>query len=213
MAQTYTQTQSLAGAKAEMPAVIVENCGNFTLKWICQNYVEGKDLNVTLVPGEKDKFDYDYARRVFGDWEINPDESPEKRIEWNAMVAYTKRRSPSKDGKLPQVKVYDQNDDVLWDTAVQMAKWLEHNAASPEAFAPPPGAPLGDVEMPAVLKDATHAQLKALWLGSWGSKMPAGMSSEVAKEALMPRMTAVQITDALAKMFSGPAPDMSQHKK
>ena len=212
MAQTYTQVQSAAGAKAEMPQVEVENCGNFTLKWTCQNYVESKDLNVTLVPGEKDKFDYDYARRVFGDWDINPAESPEKRIEWNGMIAYTKRRSPSNDGKLPAVKVYDQNGDLLWDTAVQMEKWLAHNAAAIDTFAAPSGAPL-KVEMPQVLKKADYKQLKAIWLKSWGSKMPAGMSADVAREALMPRMTADQITDVLKEMFSGPAPDMSQHKK
>lgn len=213
MAQTYTQTQSEAGVKAEMPAVMVENCGNFTLKWTCQNYVEGKDLNVTLVPGEKDKFDYDYARRVFGDWEIDPATSPERRIEWNGMIAYTKRRSPSKDGKLPQVKVYDQNDNILWDTAEQMAKWLEHNAASPEVFAPPPGAPMGDVEMPKMLQDADEKQLRALWLKAWGSKMPPGIKRDVAKQAILPRLTADQMTDVLKEMYSGPAPDMTQHKR
>ena len=213
MAQTYTQTQSEAGAKAEMPAVMVENCGNFTLKWTCQNYVEGKDLNITLVPGEKDKFDYDYARRVFGDWEIDPAVSPERRIEWNGMIAYTKRRSPSKDGKLPQVKVYDQNGDILWDTARQMEAWLEHNAASPEVFAPPAGAPMGEIEMPQMLKDADEKQLKALWLKAWGSKMPPGIKRDVAKKAIMPLLTADQMTDVLKEMYSGPAPDMTQHKR
>ena len=213
MAQPYTQTHREAGTKAEMPAVVVENCGNFTLKWTCQSYVPGKDLNIILAPGEKDKFDYDYARRVFGDWKIDPSESSEKRIEWNGMIAYTKRRSPSKDGKLPQVKVYNQNGDLLWDTAEQMAKWLEHNAASPEVFAPPANAPLGPVEMPAVLKDANEKQLKALWEKAWGSKMPPGIKRDVAKQAIMPRLTADQMTDVLEKMYSGPEPDMSQHKK
>jgi hypothetical protein len=213
MAQTYTQTQSEAGAKAEMPAVTVENCGNFTLKWTCQNYVAGKDLNIILAPGEKDKFDYDYARRVFGDWEVDPFKSPESRIEWNGMIAYTKRRSPSKDGKLPQVKVYDQSGNVLWDTAAQMEEWLKHNAASPEAFAPPPNSPLGPLEMPEVLEKAGHKELKALWLKAFGSKMPAGTKGEVAKLAIMPHLTAGQITTELKEFYSTPAPDMSQHRK
>jgi len=212
MAQTYTQVQSETGARAEMPNVTIENCGNFTLHWVCQNYVPGKDLEITLAPGEKDSFDYDYARRVFGDWEIDPAESPERRIEWNGMIAQTKRRSPSRDGKLPPVKVYDQSGDLLWDTAAQMEKWLVHNAAAVEMFAAPSGAPM-KVEMPRVLKEADYKQIKALWLNSWGSKMPAGMSADVAKEALMPRMTAEQITDVLKEMYSGPAPDMSQYKK
>jgi len=192
MSQTYSQAQNEAGAKAEMPRVTVENCGNFTLHWKCQNYVPGKDCTFGLEPGEKDQFEYDYARRIFGDWEVDPNESSAKRIEWNGMIAHTKRKSPSRDGKLPHVKVYDQSGEVIWDAAEQMKNWLEHNSKSRETFAAPGGVPLQNIEMPEILKNADHKQLKVLWEKSWGSKMPAGMKTEVAKEALMPRMTAYQ---------------------
>lgn len=213
MSQTYRQTKSESGAQAELPNVIVENCGNFTLQWTCQNYVPNRDLTFTLAPGEKDQFEYDYARRVFGDWKVDPNESPERRIEWNGMIAHTKRKSPSKDGKLPNVKVYDQNGNLLWDAAAQMKDWLEHNAGSRETFAAPGGPVIGAGEMPKILRDASYPELKTLWLKSWGSKMPAGMKAEVAREALMPRMTAEQITEELKQHYSGPAPDMSRYTK
>ena len=213
MSQTYTTTQSESGAKAQLPHVTVENCGGFILHWVCQNYVEGKDLAVTLEPGEKDKFEYDYARRIFGDWEVDPYASAESRIEWNGMIAHIKRKSPSCDGKLPQVKVYDHEGNLLWDAVAQMEEWLKHNSKSKSAFAPPRGVPLANIEMPEILKNADHKQLKVLWLDSWGSKMPVGMKADVAKEALMPRMTASQITDVLKVHYSGDAPDMTQYVK
>lgn len=213
MSQIYTTTQSGSGAKAQLPHVTVENCGGFTLNWTCQSYVEGKDCTFNLEPTEKDKFEYDYARRVFGDWEVDPNESPEKRIEWNGMIAHTKRKSPSYDGKLPQVKIYNHEGELLWDAAAQMAEWLKHNAKSRSAFAPPKGAPGGDIEMPEILKNANEEQLKALWLEAWESPMPVAIKRDIARQALMPRLTAQQIADVLAKDYAGPEPDMSQYTK
>jgi len=80
---------------------------------------------------------------------------------------------------------------------------LTMNKANPKAFNPnlTQPSPLGPTPMPKVLINATHDQLKALWLESWGAKMPAGMSSEVARECLKPRMTANQMDDVIAKEF------------
>ena len=214
MAQTYEQSET-PGTGIERPRVTVENCSNRKLEWLCQHYVPDKHLHFNFAPGEKDKMDYDYARRVFGDWEINPDESRLKLKEWNGMMGYTIRRSPSGDGKLADVKIYDPDDNLLWDARVQMERWLEHNAVTGEAFAKinAPGSFGGPVAMPEILANATYDQLKVLWESSWGSKMPAGIKAEVARDCLLPRMTANQIKDALEELYSGPPPDMSQYSK
>ena len=202
MAQTYTQREAV-GVKKQLPMVTIEYLGEKPLAWKCQEYVTGKDLEICLVKGEKDKFDYDWSRRIFGDWEVNPDESPDKKREWSDMIAHTMRKSPSKDGKLARVKIYDHSNTLLWDGIAQMEKWLEHNSMSKDSF--PTAGPIQDVlaniPMPKMLKDASHAQLKALWLKSWGSKMPAGTSGEVAREILLPRMTADQIADVISKEY------------
>ena len=114
---------------------------------------------------------------------------------------------------MPYVKVYDQSGNVLWDTGAQMEAWLKHNSTSIEAFAPPPANPFGPLEMPEVLEKAEYKELKALWLKAFGSKMPAGTKTEVAKLAIMPHLTAEQITAELKEFYSTPEPDMSQHRK
>jgi hypothetical protein len=203
MAQTYVENTE-SGIREEKAQVTVEYLGEEPLEWLCQNYVPKKDVHFKLAPGEKDTFEYDYARRIFGDWEVVPEESREKEREWNGMIAYTRRRSPFGHDILPPVRIYDGKGELLWDTQVQMAKWLEKNKANKKAFNPnlTEPSPLGNIPMPAILAEATHDQLKALWLESWkGQKMPAGMSSETARECLKPRMTATQITDVIAREY------------
>ena len=203
MAQTYESTTE-EGIKEEKAQVTVEYLGSYPLEWTCQNYVDGKNKHFSFDPGEKDKLEYDYARRVFGDWEVVPEDSKVKEKEWNGMMAYTRRRSPYGFDILAPVKIYDDNGTLLWDSQEQMAKWLEKNKTNKKAFNPnlTSPSPLGNIPMPAILAEATHDQLKALWLESWkGQKMPAGMSSETAKECLKPRMTASQIADVIAKEY------------
>jgi hypothetical protein len=188
--------------------VTVEYLGHTPIGWVCQNYVPKKNLVVRLEPNEKDKFDYDYARRVFGDWEVDPDkaksaiERREKIKEWNGMMGYTIRRSPSMDGKLPRVKIYDPDGNLLWDAHEQMGKWLEHNAKEKDGFLKAKGVPPGGpVEMPKILADATYAQLKTLWLAKFEHAMPAGIQAGVAKKALMPYLSAEQIEDVLRQEY------------
>ena len=203
MAQTYVE-RTEDGLKEEKAQVIVEYLGTEPLEWTCQNYVNGKDKNFHFDPGEKDKLEYDYARRVFGDWEVTPEASKAKEKEWNGMMAYTRRRSPFGFDILPPAKIYSDTGELLWDTVEQMGKWLEKNKTNKKAFNPnvTQPSPLGNVPMPKILSEATHDQLKALWLASWkGQKMPAGMSSETAKECLKPRMTASQIEDVIAQEY------------
>ena len=198
MTQTYEQSE-MAGTTKELPKVKVVYEGRKPLQWVCQNYVPGKNLVVKLEPGESDMFEYDYARRIFGDWEVNPDESRAKLKEWNGMIGYTIRRSPSMDGKLPKVKIY-LDDKLVWDAHEQMGRWLEHNAKEKDGFLkttqPAPG---GKVEMSKVLANASYAQLKTLWQSQFEHAMPAGIQAGVAKRALMPYLSEEQIHDVLAQ--------------
>jgi len=141
-------------------------------------------------------------QQISAELEVKPDESREKLKEWSAMIAYTIRRSPSLDGRLPHVRVYDQKDNLLWDAYAQMERWVEHNSKLKDGFGRGKGSPLGGVvPMPEILKSATYDQLKKLWEESWGVKMPAGIQADVARECLKPRLTASQIQDVLAREY------------
>ena len=214
MAQTY-ESSDAQDKGPERPRVTVKYCGVEPLEWFCQHYTPDQHVQFSFEPGEEDKMEYNYARRVFGDWEVKPDESRDKLKEWSGMIAYTVRRSPSMDGKLAQVKIYDPDGNLLWDAEAQMERWLEYNAKPSGGFAQQAQQKGfgGPVAMPEILAKASYDQLKKLWLQSWGSKMPAGIKGDVAKEVLKPRMTAEQIKDSLADLYSGPEPDMSKYHK
>jgi hypothetical protein len=79
-----------------MPDVIVEFLGIRPLTWTCQNYVgDGRDMMFNFIPGEKETLEYNYAKSVFGDWEIDPSASSVKKREWRTMMAQTAQRSPT----------------------------------------------------------------------------------------------------------------------
>lgn len=205
-----TITEKNEGIREETPDVIVVYQGDEPLVWESQNFTgDGDTIEFTLLPGKKESFSMAYAKQVFGNWELPRAKKQDEKV-WADMIKDRVDRSPSADGCLPMVKIYDTEGNVLWDAGVEFAHWIERHGAK---MLPRPDKKSGvTVEMPKVLAEADGDALKALWLHSFKAKMPPSMSFEVARQCLLPRLNAEQIADVLAAEFEK-IPDMSQYDK
>lgn len=211
-----TITEKDKGVREETPDVIVIFRGDESLVWESQNFHgDGDTVEFTLLPGVKEAFNAEYAKAVFGNWELPRVKKRDEKI-WADMVKDRVDRSPSADGCLPMVEIYeagegDKDDVKLWDAAVEFAHWIERHGAT---MLPKPNKKSGiTVEMPKILAEADGDTLKKLWLHSFkGSKMPPALSYADARSILVPRLSADQIADVLVAEFEK-EPDMSQYDK
>lgn len=205
-----TITEREKGLRDETPNVIVIYKGNEPLIWESQNFAgDGDSVEFTLLPDVKEEFSYEYARRVFGDWTI-PKRTKKEQKEWADMIKDRVDRSPTANGCLPMVEIYDQDENLLWNAVKEFTQWIEQHGAS---MLPRPDKKSGvSVKMPKVLAEADGDGLKKLWELKFKVKMPAGMQYNIAREILLNMLGADQIADALKPEFER-EPDMSRFNK
>jgi len=203
-------TERKKGEKEEEPEVIVVYHGVEPLVWDNQNYAgDGDTMEFTLEPEVKETFPREYAKRIFGDWEL-PKKTKAERKEWADMVKDRVDRSPTCDGKLPMVVIFEQNGTELWDGPAEFSEWFERHGLK---MLPRPDTKGSGIkfEMPVILKEADAATLRKLFEHAFGCKMPAGMKHEDAKKVLLAKLTPEQIADVLVDEFKV-EPDMSQYE-
>ncbi len=206
-----TITELDAGVREESPDVIIVLKSDEPLVWESQNFSgDGNTVEFTFLPGIKESFNQEYAKQVFGDWTLLRVKKRDERI-WADMVKDRVDRSPSADGCLPMVEIYDEEGNLLWDAAVEFAHWIERHGPR---LLPKPDSKSGvTVEMPKILAEADGDALKRLWEHKFkGSKLPAGMKHEHARQILLNMLDADQIADVLAAEFEK-EPDMSPYDK
>ena len=206
-----TISEKESGIREESPDVVIVYKGEKALVWESQDYYGDDDsVEFTLLPDVKEEFNREYARRVFGDWEQSRKTKADEKA-WGDMVKDRIDRSPTADGRLPMVEVYEVDGTKLWDGKEQFSMWMEKHGAK---MLPKPDKQASGInfEMPKTLVEADGDTLKKLWEHSFGAKMPAGMKYDHARECLVPRMTEDQITDVLESEFAHD-PDMSGYEK
>ena len=205
-----TITEREGGFEEATADVIVIYDGIEDLVWENQNFNnDGDTIEFTLKPGVKEAFNFEHAKRVFGDWELPKAKRSQEKV-WADMIKDRCDRSPSLDGRLVMVKIYDEEDNLLWDATKEYAHWMERHGAK---MLPRPDKKSGiTVEMPKILAEADGDALKKLWLHSTGCKLPAGMKFALARDLLLPRLDESQIADVLSAEFEK-EPDMSKYDK
>lgn len=199
------------GIREEAPDVIIIYKGDKPLIWESQNYYgDGDSVEFTLLPDVKEEFNREYAKAVFGDWTLTRKTKAEDKL-WGEMIKDRIDRSPTCDGRIPMVEVYEVDETKLWDGYEQFAAWMEKHGAK---LLPKPDTKGSGIkfEMPQLLVDADGDTIKKLWEHSFGVKKPAGLSYSHAKEILMTRLDESQIADVLKAEFEH-EPDMSQYEK
>lgn len=206
-----TISERETGVREESPdVVVVLHDGEKPIVWECQNYSgDFSTIEFTLLPGVEEAFPRGYGMEVFGNWEQPKGTKAEQR-DWADMVKKRVDRSPTSDGRLPMVKILDADGSLLWDAKVEYSEWMAKHGAK---LLPRPDTKGAGVkfEMPAILKDATGDQLKALWQEGFKETMPK-VKHETAKEILLARLTPEQISDVLVNEFEV-EPDMSKYER
>lgn len=206
-----TISEKKKGEFVESPDVFIIYRGDVPLIWESQNYYgDGDSVEFTLLPGVKEEFNREYAKQVCGDWEL-PKNTKAEQVIWGAMIKDRIDRSPTCDGRIPMVEVYESDGTKVWDGHEQFGEWMEKHGAK---MLPRPDKKASgiDYEMPAVLAEADGDTIKKLWEHSFKVKKPVGLSYDHAREILVPRLTEEQIADVLKGEFEH-EPDMSKYDR
>ena len=207
-----TISEKTSGEFTESPDVVIIYKGDDTLVWESQNYYgDGDSVEFTLLPGEKEEFSRDYAKAVFGDWELKKNTKAEQKL-WGDMIKDRIDRSPTSDGRIPMVEIYESDGAKVWDGYEQFSEWMEKHGAK---MLPKPDTKASGIafEMPAILVEADGDTLKKLWEHSFkGSKMPPALKHSDARDILLARLTEEQIADVLKGEFEH-EPDMTQYER
>ena len=205
-----TITELEEGVQETTPDVIVIYKGDEPLVWDNQNFNnDGNTVEFTLLPGVEEEFGQEHAKRVFGDWTMPKKNRTQEKL-WADMIKDRCDRSPSLDGRLVMVEIYDEDKNLLWDAKLEYDQWMERHGA--KLLARPDKKSGITVKMPKILAEADGDMLKQLWFHSFDTKMPAGLQHAHARDILVVRLDADQIADVLVEEFAK-EPDMSQYDK
>lgn len=210
-----TLSEKEEGIREEAPDVVIIYKGENPLIWESQDYYGDNDtVEFTLIPGVKEEFNRGYAKAVFGDWELKKATKAEQKL-WADMVKDRIDRSPTCDGRLPMVEIYEADGKELgpklWDAYEEFNEWIKRHGAK---MLPRPDKKASGInyEMPKVLIEADSDTLKKLWEHSFKAKLPAGLKHSDARAILVPRLTEEQIADVLKGEFEH-EPDMSGYDR
>ncbi len=211
-----TISEKEEGIREGAADVVISYKGEVPLVWESQNYYgDGDSVEFTLLPDVKEEFNREYAKAVFGDWELEKGTKKEQKL-WADMIKDRIDRSPTSDGRVPMVEVYEADGKELglklWDGYEEFGEWMEKHGAK---MLPRPDKKSGvTVEMPKILAEADGNTLKALWEHKFkGGKLPAGMKHSDARDILLNMLDVNEIADVLKELHAGPEPDMSQYDR
>ncbi len=206
-----TISEKEEGIREESPDVIIIYKGDKPLVWESQDYYGDNDsVEFTLLPKIKEEFNRGYAKAVFGDWDL-PRKTKADEKAWADMIKDRIDRSPTCDGRLPMVEIYEVDDTKLWDAHEQFNAWMEKHGAK---LLPKPDTKGSGIkfEMPRLLVEADGEALKKLWKHKFGVAMPVGQKHDISREILVNMLGVNEMVDVLKTEFEH-EPDMTKYDR